>query len=58
VVGKSQSLEAQAGGLLGQFLRMRRPVEEGKVGMAVQLGVGHLAHMATTIRRLIRLAFS
>jgi hypothetical protein len=58
VVGEGQGLETESGGLLGQLLRMRRPVEEGEIRMAVQLGVRHLANPAATVGRLVRLAFA
>ena len=32
---------AVRGGLLGELLRGRRPVEEAEVGVAVELGVAH-----------------
>ncbi len=41
VVGDGQRLQPQPDRLLGQLLRMGGTVEEGEVGVAVQLGVGH-----------------
>ena len=51
VVGQGEGLEAEAGGLGGQLLGVRRPVEEGEVGVAVQLGVGHRCRCAARRRR-------
>ena len=43
VIGERQRLETQPGGLLRQLLGVRGAVEEREVGVAVQLGVGHVA---------------
>ena len=43
VIGEGEGVQAQPGGLGGQLLGMRRAVEEREVGVAVELGVGHLA---------------
>ena len=56
VVGQGEGIEAEAGGLGGQLLGVRRPVEEGEVGVAVQLGVGHRAGAPLDAVRFERLA--
>ena len=41
VVGEGQGGQAEPGRLRGQLLGMAGPVEEGEVGVGVELGVGH-----------------
>ena len=43
VIGEGEGLEAKPGRLGDQLFGMRSSVEEGEVGVAVQLGVGHRA---------------
>ena len=43
VVGEGEGLQAEPGRLGGQLLGVRGAVQEGEVGVAVQLGVGHRA---------------
>ena len=56
VVGDGEGVEPEPGSLGGQLLGVRGPVEEGEVGVAVELGVGHVALAAMDAARLERLA--